>query len=96
MLTIIKDIDICYDGIRPISLKEGQTFDVQSVLPNPEKAKVFRDRLIDLKVAVEKKEAPIEVVAEIAAEKPQEKPESEEPDPESTGKISGKKRGKKG
>lgn len=53
MLKIIKDIDICYDGIRLVKLKEGQDFDVKTLLPNPKKAKAFTDRLIDLKAAIQ-------------------------------------------
>lgn len=64
MLKIIKDINICYDGIRLVKLKEGQDLDVKSLLPNPEKAKVFRNRLIDLNVAVEPKETAIETAKE--------------------------------
>lgn len=71
MLTIIKDINICYDGIRPINLKEGQDFDVKSVLPNPAKAKVFRNRLIGLKVAVEANaEKPKEPATQTESETP--------------------------
>ena len=53
MLKIIKDIKICYDGIRLISLKENQEFDVKSILPNPEKAAKFKARLIELEAAKE-------------------------------------------